>query len=705
METIRCTVEGVTFYNSDNDYAVVRVKTEPHGISHIVVGTLSKFCPGVRLEVEGVFHNDPRYGEQFAASAWREIMPVNVRGIERYLASGYIKGIGRATAKAIVKRFGRDTIDILDNDIDRLAEVPGLGKTRIKAVREGWGARKAEREIFIGLQGYGISSSYASKIYRIYGRDAMSAVKDNPYRLADDIDGIGFKTADAIASGMGYGVNDSRRIGAGVLFTLRRYADDGHVFAPFEALVADTAALLGVAGQEVAEAVTSLAVDKKVVMEDTAVYLPMYWYAERGAARRMLDIIGSRCKPAKLSSPGHAPEGLVYDKVQLEAIDKAVESKVMVLTGGPGTGKTTAVKGIIAAFKARKMKILLAAPTGRAAKRMSEATGMEARTIHRLLEYNPTGGFGRDAENPLDGDALIVDECSMIDILLFYSLLKAVPQHMRVIMVGDIDQLPSVGAGNVLRDVIASGKVPVVRLTHIFRQAMTSRIVTNAHAINAGLQPDLSNGLDSDFFFISVPDTDIAATIVDLVGGRLPGAYHIQAKEIQVLTPMYKGEIGASALNDALRQAVNPRGNELRRGDAVYRVGDKVMQVKNNYDKNIFNGDIGFIDAIDASREKLEVRYDNRIVEYTYSELDALMAAYAITIHKSQGSEFPILVIPVTMKHFVMLQRNLIYTAVTRAKQVCVMVGDRRALAYAVDNQRISSRNTRLAKRLAAENN
>ena len=700
MERIRCTVEGVTYFNSENGWSVVRVRTDPDGKRMIATGFMGEPASGICLELEGEYRNDPRYGMQLAVENWQEIMPLSVKGIEAYLASGRIKGIGKASAKAIVKKFGKDTIDILDNDIERIDEVPGLGEKRRAQIKSGWQAHVAMRRVLIGLQGLGISSAYATKIYKEYGGDALEKVNGNPYRLADDIDGIGFKVADDIAAGMGYAKNDPRRIAAGVLFALHKFADDGHVFAPADELARMAASMLGISDNEAADAIADLSADKKLVVEDGAAYLPMYFYAERGVARRLRKLITTPCYAGKASAPERAPEGIVYDTVQQEAIDKALAAKVMVLTGGPGTGKTTTVKGIISSFKSRKMKILLAAPTGRAAKRMSETTGMEASTIHRLLEYSPYGGFTRDEENPLEGDVLILDECPMIDILLFNSLVKAMPPRMRLIMVGDIDQLPSVGAGNVLSDIISSATVSVVRLSRIFRQAQESRIVTNAHAINNGRMPDISNGLKSDFFFIHTDDQDIAPTIVNLVSARLPKTYGLKPTDIQVLTPMYKGDIGASALNAALQQAINPRGDSIRRGETLYRLGDKVMQVKNNYEKNIFNGDIGFITLIDDDDDKIRIKFDRREIEYTLSDLDEIMPAYAITIHKSQGSEFPIVVIPVTNRHYVMLQRNLIYTGITRAKQICVLVGNVRALSYAVDRQLICSRNSRLAERL-----
>ena len=449
---------------------------------------------------------------------------------------------------------------------------------------------------------------------------------------------------------------------------------------------------------------------KDLIADNDVLYLPPFYHAENGSARRLTTLLSESLfsdMAAEEAVPyGNQPDrvdngGIVYDEVQQADIHQALESKVMVLTGGPGTGKTTTTQGIIAAFKARHMSILLAAPTGRAAKRMTEATGMEAKTIHRLLEYNPMDGYKRNDENPLEGDALIVDECSMIDIMLFYNLMKAIPSKMRLILVGDIDQLPSVGAGNVLRDIIDSQRIPVVRLTRIFRQAQTSRIVMNAHAINAGRFPNISNGKDTDFFFINVDDAEaIPQLIVGLVRDRLSKAYGYNPKEIQVLTPMQRGNVGAGNLNTQLQNALNPSGESLTRGGYTFRRGDKVMQIRNNYDKNVFNGDIGYVNAVDTTERTLTVIYDGRLVEYDVSELDELTLAYAVTIHKSQGSEFPVVVIPVTMKHYVMLQRNLIYTGITRAKKICVLVGTTKALAYAIHNQTVSRRNTKLKERL-----
>lgn len=455
------------------------------------------------------------------------------------------------------------------------------------------------------------------------------------------------------------------------------------------------------------EALDSMIKSEDVITDNEVVYLPPFFHAENGSARRLRALLSEEsCSDMLMAaepeaSYGSSSAGIVYDEVQQAAIQKALDSKVMVLTGGPGTGKTTTTQGIIAAFKARHMRILLAAPTGRAAKRMTEATGMEAKTIHRLLEYNPMDGYKRNDDNPLEGDALIVDECSMIDIILFYNLMKAIPANMRLILVGDIDQLPSVGAGNVLRDIIDSQRIPVVRLTRIFRQAQSSRIVMNAHAINAGQFPNIKNGHDTDFFFINQEDADeIVRLIIGLVRDRLPRKYGYPPKEIQVLTPMQRGTVGASNLNIELQNALNPYGPSLARGGYTFREGDKVMQIRNNYDKSVFNGDIGYITAVDTNDRTLTVTFDSRLVEYDITELDEIVLAYAVTIHKSQGSEFPVVVMPVTMKHFVMLQRNLIYTGITRAKKICVLVGTTRALAYAIRNQTVSKRNTKLKERL-----
>ena len=706
MTKLRGVVEHITYQNPENGWSVMKVKVKDYKDLVTLTGSLLDVPVGSVLLCDGQWKVDARYGQQFVVESWEEVMPATIYGIEKYLGSGLVKGIGPVYAKAIVSRFGLETIDVIENDIERLLEVPRLGRKRMEKIRESWEKQKDIKEVMVFLQGYGVSTAYAAKIYRQYQKDAIKTVKENPYKLADDIWGIGFKTADGIASKMGYENNDPRRCRSGILYTLNRLAEEGHVYAEPEQLVTAAKELLQADEEPIRKAVADMIEAKDLIADNDVLYLPPFFHAENGSAKRLTTLLSESLfsdMAAEEAVPyGNQPDnGIVYDEVQQAAIRQALESKVMVLTGGPGTGKTTTTQGIIAAFKSRGMQILLAAPTGRAAKRMTEATGMEAKTIHRLLEYNPMDGYKRNDENPLEGDALIVDECSMIDIMLFYNLMKAIPSNMRLILVGDIDQLPSVGAGNVLRDIIDSRQIPVVRLTRIFRQAQSSRIVMNAHAINAGQFPNISNGRNTDFFFIKAEDAEtIPQLIVSLVRDRLSKAYGYNPKEIQVLTPMQRGNVGAGNLNTELQTALNPSGPALTRGGYTFRQGDKVMQIRNNYDKNVFNGDIGYVNAVDTTERTLTVIYDGRLVEYDVSELDELTLAYAITIHKSQGSEFPVVVMPVTMKHFVMLQRNLIYTGITRAKKICVLVGTTKALAYAIKQNTVSKRNTKLKERL-----
>jgi exodeoxyribonuclease V alpha subunit len=700
---IRGVIEGITYQNPENGWSVLKARVKGYDNLVTFVGSMLDVPVGSVLVASGSWKVDAKFGHQFAVESFEEALPASIYGIEKYLGSGLVKGIGPTFARAIVAKFGTETLEIIDTDPDRLIEVPRLGRRRVERIKESWEKQKDIKEVMVFLQSVGVSTSFAAKIYRQYGKESVAVVKDNPYRLADDIWGIGFKTADGIAANMGYGKNDPRRCRSGILYTLNELADNGHVYAEPEQLVKAAVDLLEAEEEAIRTELGRMTVEKDVIAEDGIIYLPPFFHSESGSARlltALLDSPGSSVA-ADDSAVYSSANGIVYDDVQRAAIEKAVESKVMVLTGGPGTGKTTTTQGIIEAYKTRGMRILLAAPTGRAAKRMTEATGMEAKTIHRLLEYNPQDGFKHNEENPLDGDALIVDECSMIDIILFYNLMKAVPRSMRLVLVGDIDQLPSVGAGNVLRDIIDSQRIPVVRLTRIFRQAQSSRIIMNAHAINSGMFPNISNGQDTDFFFIRVDEAEaIPSTIVNLVRERLPRKYRYPAREIQVLTPMQRGDVGAANINMLLQEALNPSGAFLTRSGYHYRLGDKVMQLRNDYDKNVFNGDIGYITAVDESERTLQVTFDDRMVDYDVTELDELALAYAITIHKSQGSEFPIVVMPVTMKHYVMLQRNLIYTGITRAKKICVLVGTTRAIAYAICNNPVCLRNTRLKERL-----
>ena len=702
---LRCVVERITYQNPENGYSVLKVKVKGYNDLVTLVGNLLEVPVGSVLLCRGEWKVDKCYGSQFVAATWEETMPATVYGIEKYLGSGLVKGIGPRFARAIVQRFGTETIDIIETEIERLYEVPNIGRKRVAKIRESWEKQKDIKNVMLFLQGYGVSTAYAAKIYREYGKESIDKVRENPYRLADDIWGIGFKTADGIAAKMGYEKEDPRRCRSGILYTLGQLSDEGHVYAGEEQLVKTAGQLLEAGETAIRDTLAGMLQAEDLILDKDAIYLPPFYHAECGTSRRLRDLAESTGRslfdglfdPSSLT----AETGIEYDEVQLAAIRQAVTSKVMVLTGGPGTGKTTTTQGIIAALKKAGLRVLLAAPTGRAAKRMSEATGMEAKTIHRLLEYNPQDGYKRNDENPLEGDALIVDECSMIDILLMNNLLKAVPVGMRLVFVGDIDQLPSVGAGNVLRDIIDSQRIPVVRLVRIFRQAQKSRIVMNAHTINQGRFPDTSNGRDTDFFFMREDDPERAAeTIVRLVKERLPRAYRESPDRIQVLTPMQRGVVGAANLNLLLQQALNPSGPSLNRGGYTYRQGDRVMQQRNNYAKEVFNGDLGYIREVDTEERTLKVDFDGKWVEYDVTELDELTLAYATTIHKAQGSEYPIVVMPVLMTHFVMLQRNLIYTGITRAKKICVLLGAAKALAYAVRNVSVLKRNTRLKERL-----
>ena len=707
MIKLRCVIERITYQNSENGYSIMKAKVKGYNDLVTLVGNLLEVPVGAVLLCEGNWKVDPKYGNQFAVDTWEEVLPATVYGIEKYLGSGLIKGIGPKYAHLIVQHFAAETFDIIESDIERLNEVPGIGKKRVEKIRESWEKQKDIKNVMVFLQGYGVSTAYAAKIYREYGKESIDKVKANPYRLADDIWGIGFKTADGIAAKMGYEKNDLRRCRSGIQYTLNTLSNEGHVFAEEEQLVEAAKKLLEAEAEPIQQALEEMKASNDLKEEEGAIYLPPFYYSETGTAQRLLALLHDKGHGTFLLKANidaiQRTSGITYDEVQIEAIEEAMRSKVMVLTGGPGTGKTTTTEGIIAAFRTSGLRILLAAPTGRAAKRMSEATGMEAKTIHRLLEYNPRDGYQRNEDTPLEGDALIVDECSMIDILLMYNLMKAIPSHMRLVLVGDIDQLPSVGAGNVLRDIIESNCIPVIRLTRIFRQAQSSRIVMSAHTINKGGFPDISNGKQTDFFFIKQEDPEmVAQEIVKLVRDRLPKAYQQPLSNIQVLTPMQRGVVGAENLNLLLQQALNSSPVGLNRSGYTFREGDRVMQIRNNYDKEVFNGDIGTVELVNQEDRMLFVRFEEQLVEYEVSELDELTLAYATTIHKSQGSEYPIVVIPVLMTHFVMLQRNLIYTGITRSKKICVLIGQTKALAYAIRNLTVMKRNTHLKERLNA---
>ena len=753
MEKLRCVVERITYHNELNGWSVIRCRAKGFSELVTVVGMMPEVHVGSVLQLTGSWRIDAKYGRQFSIESFEETLPATVYGIEKYLGSGLIRGIGPKYARRIVQTFGKDTLEVIENDPDRLFSVPGIGKSRVEQIKKSWVEQKEIKNIMLFLQGHDVSTSHATKIFKTYGGESISVVQENPYRLADDIWGIGFRTADIIAEKMGFGHDRYARLRSGLLYTLNRLADDGHCYATRDLLITKGTELLGVEDNILSLTLDEMIRAKDVILEsgfmedeekEAAIYLPPFFFAEIGTVRRLAAIFrsegGVTVPQEGLTARVAQRTRMHYDEVQNQAILTAARSKILILTGGPGTGKTTTTLGIITAFRSVGARILLAAPTGRAAKRLSETTGMEAKTIHRLLEVKPPEGYQKNEENPLDGDVLIVDECSMIDLLLFYNLLKAVPDTMTIVFVGDIDQLPSVGAGNVLRDLIEADCFPVVRLTRIFRQASRSRIITNAHRINAGRLPDISNGRDSDFFFMdmekrvqyfrkmhglpndpekqdprtakeeSAQNAQAALeTIVDLVRNRLPEYYRIPSSEIQVLTPMQRGLVGAANLNQELQKALNPPvqgvpgAQGLRRGGFVFRVRDKVMQIRNNYEKEVFNGDIGVVESVDTEDRTLVVRFDERAVEYDVSELDELVLAYAATIHKAQGSEYPIVVMPVLMNHYIMLQRNLIYTGITRARKILVIAGTKKALSYAVHNVTVTERNTLLCQRLKKE--
>ena len=722
---LRGVVERITYQNPENGYTVLKCAVKNYNDLVTVIGNLLDVNVGSVLLIDGNWKVDSKYGRQFVAESWEETLPATVFGIEKYLGSGLIKGVGPKFAKRIVGLFGTDTMDVIECDISRLKEVEGIGEKRIRQIHESWERQKEIKNVMLFLQDHGVSTSFAAKIYRQYGNDSIAKVKENPFRLADDIWGIGFKTADSIAEKLDIGKEAFVRLRSGIMYTLSSLADEGHVYAYKGQLIKRATELLEAEESSIVMTLDQMLADKDVISEPVseekgdAIYLPPFYYAEVGVAAKIRKLLQNPAQDRLWTSLMEARKrtgnkalsidvkkieakiGMEYDEIQADAIRQAAVSKIMILTGGPGTGKTTTTKGIISAYQSFGLKILLAAPTGRAAKRMTETTGLEAKTIHRLLECKPPEGYQKNEENPLEGDVLIVDECSMIDLVLMNSLLKAIPAGMRVVLVGDIDQLPSVGAGNVLRDLIDSGMVPVIRLTRIFRQAQTSRIIMNAHRINEGQMPDLSNGKETDFFFMTKEDPEEAVReIVSLVQHKLSRYYRTPSSQIQVLTPMQKGVVGATNLNLALQEALNPQGDGLRRSGFIFRRDDKVMQIRNNYDKEVFNGDIGIIESVDLQNRTLKVNFDQHVVEYESSELDELVHAYATTIHKAQGSEYPIVVMPVLMNHYVMLQRNLIYTGITRAKKILVMVGTRKALACAVRNVTVNRRNTLLKERL-----
>jgi exodeoxyribonuclease V alpha subunit len=712
-------VERITYANQENHFTIAKMQIPGRRGLVTVVGSLVSVSPGETLRLKGSWDTHPKYGEQFRIVSYESVVPATVKGIERYLGSGLIKGIGPIMAKRLVEKFGADTLAIIEDDIARLTEVDGIGDKRIEMIRTAWIEQKEVRDVMLFLQGHEVSSAYAAKIYRQYGKDSISVVKENPYRLAEEIFGIGFLTADKIAAKLGIPKDSMMRAESGVLYVLRRMSEEGHVFSPYESLVAECEKILDLQKEVVEIGVQRIAAERKVVTEEIgeggtlpgrkAVYLASLYSAETGSAERLAQIL-SMPKDGLIHDRGKAVEwvqgemGITFAPDQIRAVRDAFEKKVLVITGGPGTGKTTIINAIIKIWKRQGQRVLLAAPTGRAAKKMAEATGCDARTIHRLLEFSPKlGGFRKDTDDPLDADAIVIDETSMVDTVLMHHLLRAVPLAASLVFVGDADQLPSVGAGNVLKDMIDSGRLPVVRLNEIFRQSRQSLIIVNAHRVNNGRFPvSESDREPRDFYFLQVEDpAEVCNKIVTMCRDWIPGRFGFDAvADIQVLTPMHRGVVGAANLNAELQKHLNPSGRELVRGGRTFRIGDKVMQIRNNYDRDVFNGDIGKIVSFDSEEQEMRVEVDGRPVTYDFTDLDEIVPAYAITVHKSQGSEYPAIVMPLLTQHYMMLQRNLLYTAITRGRRLVVIIGTNKALAIAIRNNTPQLRHTWLKERL-----
>lgn len=741
MDSLSGSVERITFYNPENGYTVLRLRPEQQrGIQSIprtslstdglatVVGNLPEVSPGEFLHMQGQWSRHPTHGSQFKAEVCEQTLPATLAGIQGYLGSGMIKGIGPKLAERIVGKFREDTFEVIEQTPERLLEVPGIGMDRTSKITKAWQEQKQVKEIMVFLHSHGVSTNLAVKIYKTYGDQSLEIVQKNPYQLERDIYGVGFKTADKIARALGLPVDHPSRVEAGIVFALNEMIDDGHVFVPRESLGERALELLEVSSDLIPAALDRLAQEDRIRADmvplngkvtetgmkavgeaaaaypSSVIYLTPLYFGERGVAERLKALAGALSPDRAMNRMLFSDEHLSDE--QRSAIEMALTHSVSVLTGGPGTGKTTCLKALIAALEAGGVTYALASPTGRAAKRLSEATGRPARTIHRLLEYSPVEGFKHKDDNPLDLDFLVVDEASMLDLLLTNNLLKAIRPGTRVLFVGDVDQLPSVGAGDVLRDLIDSHVVPVTRLSTIFRQAAHSQIITNAHLINQGKFPEFpKSGSEGDFFLFPAEDAAAAADwILRIVTERIPQKFGLDpVHEIQVLAPIYRGLAGVAILNDRLQEQLNPPAHnkpERRLFGTVFRLGDKVMQTQNNYDKDVYNGDIGFIQSIDVIEQSLTVSFDGKPVTFDWSEADQLTLAYVISVHKAQGSEFPAIVMPIVTQHYTMLQRNLLYTAITRARSLCVLSGSRRAISMAVRNNKVAQRHTALEWRL-----
>ncbi|UCF27346.1 MAG: ATP-dependent RecD-like DNA helicase [Chloroflexota bacterium] len=744
MDTLTGSVERITYYNPENGYSVIRLLPDQHpgadvsdGELATIVGNLPEVSPGEHLRLKGSWKNHPKHGRQFQTETCEQILPATVAGMRRYLGSGLIKGIGPRLAERIVDEFGDQALEVIENHPERLLEVPDIGPKRSRSVAQAWEEQKQVKDIMLFLHSHEVSTNLGIKIYKQYGDQSMQVVQSDPYRLAGDIHGVGFKTADRIARSLGLPHDHPSRIEAGLVYMLNEMVNEGHVFVPRALLAEETTEMLGEISPELIPAALDRLREQDRIFQDMvpeetvdsglegkespgeigeqagqyqlpAIYLTPFYYSEMGVTGRLAEL--ARVLPSRMSDlpPAFLPLDPQLTNEQGQAIRTAISNPVSVLTGGPGTGKTTALKALIAVVETAGKQYALASPTGRAAKRLSEATGRPASTIHRLLGFSPKEGFKFNADNPLKIDLLVVDEASMLDLILANQLLKALKPGCHLLLVGDVDQLPSVGAGDVLRDVIKSGIAPVTRLSFIFRQESGSQIITNAHRINQGQMPvfkEISQDSSNDFFLFPAESAEEAASWVeDVVTKRIPNRFGFDAlAHIQVLAPMYRGAAGVNILNERLQAALNPP--ELKKPEKhlfgkIFRQGDKVMQTINDYDKDVFNGDIGRVLSFNPVAHTMEVEFEGRRVVYDWTEADQLVLAYSVSVHKAQGSEFPVVVVPVITAHYMMLQRNLLYTAITRARQLCVLVGNKRAIAIAVNNNRVTQRYSGLAWRL-----